>query len=120
MVTVYSADLVVPMTAPPLLDGAVAVEAGRIVHVGTRTWVIDHLREEGRPFVERHLDGVLTPGLVNAHTHLQYSRMGSVGAGRYSGFDDWAVAFSAVYDRGRPGLGEPLRRRGRRRCSPPA
>jgi len=100
VVTVYSADLVVPMTAPPVLDGAVAVEGGRIVHVGTRAWVLDHLREDGRAVVERHLDGVLTPGLVNAHTHLQYSRMGSVGAGRYDGFDDWAVAFSAVYDRG--------------------
>lgn len=100
MVTVYSADLVVPMTAPPLLDGAVAVYDGRIIHVGTRAWVLDHLLDDGRAIVERHLDGVLTPGLVNAHTHLQYSRMGQVGRGRYTGFDDWAVAFSAVYDRG--------------------
>ncbi|WP_375405476.1 amidohydrolase family protein [uncultured Amnibacterium sp.] len=100
MVTVYSADLVVPMTAPPLLDGAVAVYDGRIIHVGTRAWVLDHLLDDGRAIVERHLDGVLTPGLVNAHTHLQYSRMGEIGRGRYHGFDDWAVAFSAVYDRG--------------------
>ncbi len=100
MVTVYSADLVVPMTAPPLLDGAVAVYDGRIIHVGTRAWVLDHLLDDGRAIVERHLDGVLTPGLVNAHTHLQYSRMGEIGRGRYTGFDDWAVAFSAVYDRG--------------------
>jgi cytosine/adenosine deaminase-related metal-dependent hydrolase len=96
---VHSADLVVPMTAPPVQDGAVAVREGRIVHVGTRAWVLEHLREEGR-VVERHLDGVLMPGLVNAHTHLQYSRMGAVGAGRYDGFDDWATSFSAVYDRG--------------------
>jgi cytosine/adenosine deaminase-related metal-dependent hydrolase len=97
---VYSADLVVPMTAPPIADGAVAVRAGRIVHVGTRRWVLDLLRDEGTRATERHLDGVLLPGLVNAHTHLQYSRMGEVGAGRYRGFEDWAVAFSAVYDRG--------------------
>nr|WP_133765849.1 amidohydrolase family protein [Amnibacterium kyonggiense] len=88
------------MTAPPMPDGAVAVEGGRILHVGTRAWVLDHLRDEGRTVDERRLDGVLTPGLVNAHTHLQYSRMGSVGAGRYDGFDDWATAFSAVYDAG--------------------
>jgi aminodeoxyfutalosine deaminase len=100
VVTVYSADLVVPMTAPPTPDGAVAVEAGRILHVGTRDWVLQHLRAEGREVAERHVDGVLTPGLVNAHTHLQYSRMGQVGRGRYRGFDDWATAFSAVYDVG--------------------
>lgn len=100
MVTVYSADLVLPMTAPPILDGAVAVADGRILHVGTRAWVLDLLREEGRKATERRLAGALLPGLVNAHTHLQYSRMGAVGAGRYDGFDDWAVAFSAVYDRG--------------------
>lgn len=100
MVTVYSADLVVPMTAPPTPAGAVAVEGGRILHVGTRAWVLQHLRDEGREVAERHIDGVLTPGLVNAHTHLQYSRMGSVGRGRYRGFDDWATAFSAVYDGG--------------------
>ena len=106
------------MTAPPMLDGAVAVREGRIVHVGTRAWVLDHLRDEGGRIAERHLDGVLMPGLVNAHTHLQYSRMGSVGAGRYDGFDDWAAAFSAVYDRG-DRTGARPRRRGRRRCSPP-
>lgn len=100
MVDVYSASLVVPMTAPPVADGAVAVEDGRIVHVGARDWVLEHLEDEGHEVEERHLGGVLMPGLVNAHTHLQYSRMGSVGAGRYAGFDDWATAFSAVYDRG--------------------
>jgi imidazolonepropionase-like amidohydrolase len=42
---VLSADLVVPMTAPPILDGAVAVAGGRILHVGTRRWVLDLLRE---------------------------------------------------------------------------
>ncbi|MFD1721932.1 amidohydrolase family protein [Amnibacterium endophyticum] len=97
-VTVYSADLVVPMTAPPIADGAVAVEGGRILHVGTRAWVLEHLR--GRDVDERHLAGALLPGLVNAHTHLQYTRMGEVGEGRYRGFDDWAAAFTRVYERG--------------------
>lgn len=101
-VVVYSADLVVPMTAPPILQGAVAVDAAtaRIVHVGTRAWVVDHLREAGRPFTEQHLAGALLPGLVNAHTHLQYTRMAEVGSGRYHGFDDWADAFTPVYERG--------------------
>jgi aminodeoxyfutalosine deaminase len=88
------------MTAPPIRDGAVAVQGSRILHVGTRAWVLDLLRQEGRDAVERRLDGALLPGLVNAHTHLQYTRMGEVGAGRYRGFDDWADAFTLVYERG--------------------
>jgi cytosine/adenosine deaminase-related metal-dependent hydrolase len=98
-VTVHSARIVVPMTAPPILDGAVAVRAGRILHVGERTWVVDQLTANGLGFTERHWRGALLPGLVNAHSHLQYSGMAGVGQGSYQGFEDWAVAFNAEYDR---------------------
>ena len=99
---VYSADLVVPMTTPPVVDGAVAVDSttGRIVHVGARAWVLAHLRDERRQYEERHLAGALLPGLVNAHTHLQYTRMAEVGRARYQDFFDWAQAFNPVYRRG--------------------
>ena len=46
-VTVYSAGLVVPITAPPIVDGAVAVREGRIMHVGEREWVLRSLSERG-------------------------------------------------------------------------
>jgi aminodeoxyfutalosine deaminase len=98
-VTVHSARIVVPMTAPPILDGAVAVQAGRILHVGERTWVVDQLDAHGRTFTERHWRGALLPGLVNAHSHLQYTGMAGVGHGSYAGFEDWAAAFNAEYDR---------------------
>lgn len=98
-VTVHSADLVLPVTAPPVADGAVAVSGGRILHVGTRSWVTRLLRQDARPYRERHWDGVLLPGLVNAHSHLQYSGMAGVGRGRYAGFDDWSTAFTREYDR---------------------
>ncbi len=97
---VYSAALVLPMTAPPVLDGAIAVRGRRIVHVGERAWVVEALRESGHAFTEHHWDGVLMPGLINAHTHLQYTGMAEVGQGRYGGFEDWALAFNPVYDRG--------------------
>jgi len=99
-VVVWSAGMVIPITAPSILDGAVAVRDGRIEHVGARDWVIETLTQRGLPFTERHFDGVLLPGLVNAHTHLQYTGMASVGAGQYRGFDSWARAFDEVYDAG--------------------
>ena len=98
VVHVYSAGLVIPITAPSVLDGAIAVSGGRIEHVGSRDWVIHALEQSGRTFVEHHVDGVLMPGLVNAHTHLQYTGMAEVGAKRYTGFPSWAQAFDAVYD----------------------
>ncbi|WP_022868907.1 amidohydrolase family protein [Schaalia vaccimaxillae] len=97
-VQVWSAGLVIPITAPSVMDGAVAVRDGRIEHVGARDWVISTLEHRGLSFTERHFDGVLMPGLVNAHTHLQYTGMAQVGTGSYTGFPDWAKAFDAIYD----------------------
>lgn len=99
-VTLYTAALVVPITAPPIPDGAVAVSEGRILHVGDRRWVAATLAERGLAFTEVPWRGVLTPGLVNAHTHLQYTHMGEVGLGHYDGFSDWAKSFNPVYDAG--------------------
>nr|WP_205864768.1 amidohydrolase family protein [Planctomonas sp. JC2975] len=90
--------MVLPVTAPPILDGAIAVRDGRILHVGDRPWVLGALRERGEEFRETHADGILAPGLVNAHTHLQYTGMADVGQGRYRGFEDWARAFDALYE----------------------
>ncbi len=61
----YSARVVCPMTGPPLDDGGVLVSGESVVAVGEATVL---RREADR---EQHLDGVLLPGLVNAHTHLE-------------------------------------------------
>jgi aminodeoxyfutalosine deaminase len=96
-ITVYSADVVVPITAPAVTNGAVAVADGRILHLGTRDWVLRVL--EGADGVsEVHWPGVLLPGLVNAHTHLQYTRMDAVGQRQYQGFEDWGGAFDLAYE----------------------
>ena len=96
-VVVHSARVVVPMTAPPIADGAVAVQDGRILHVGDRSWVADQLDAVGRPWTERRWRGALLPGLVNAHSHLQYTGMSGVGRRQYTGFEDWAAAFNEDY-----------------------
>ncbi|HEY2644678.1 MAG TPA: amidohydrolase family protein [Galbitalea sp.] len=97
-VVVYSAGIVIPMSAPPILRGAVAVRDGVILHVGERRWVIDALEQQDIPYSEQHWPGALLPGLVNAHSHLQYTGMAEVGQAIYDGFDDWAAAFTVSYD----------------------
>ncbi|MCD4557896.1 amidohydrolase family protein [Schaalia sp. lx-100] len=99
-VHLWSADLVVPITAPSVLGGAVAVLNGRIEHIGSRDWVITTLRERGMTYTETHVPGVLLPGFVNAHTHLQYTNMAEVGLRQYDGFPSWMAAFDAIYDAG--------------------
>jgi cytosine/adenosine deaminase-related metal-dependent hydrolase len=63
-----SADWVLPVDGPPLRDAFVSWEDGRITEVGA-----------GR--ADDHRDGaVILPGLVNAHSHLEYAV--------YAGFGD--------------------------------
>jgi cytosine/adenosine deaminase-related metal-dependent hydrolase len=68
---VLSADWVLPVEGAPIEDGAVAFEDGRIVAVGTT----DELGEG-----ERFEEAAIVPGLVNAHSHLEYAV--------YAGFGD--------------------------------
>ncbi len=66
---VYTAAWVVPIAAPPVRNGAVAVDAhGRITFVGSAG---------DAPQLPVHDlgDAVLLPGLVNAHTHLELTAM---------------------------------------------
>lgn len=64
--------------------------------------------------VEHHWDGIITPGLINAHTHLQYTNMAEVGRGTYDRFRAWELGFNEVYEKlqeTRPVEGIRIRRR---------
>jgi cytosine/adenosine deaminase-related metal-dependent hydrolase len=75
-VRVVSADWVLPVEGEPIEDGAVRWEDGRIVAVGPAS-------ELGHG--ERFEESAIVPGLVNAHTHLEYAV--------YAGFGD-GLAFA--------------------------
>jgi cytosine/adenosine deaminase-related metal-dependent hydrolase len=62
--TVYRARYVFPVDGPPVEDGCVAVEGERIAAVG-RGLTADETRDLGNT--------AILPGLVNAHTHLEFS-----------------------------------------------
>jgi len=61
---VLTARWILPVTSPPIEGGWVRIEAGRVVEVGKRDC----------PAGAKDLgDVALLPGLVNAHTHLEFS-----------------------------------------------
>lgn len=82
---VIRAGWVLPVTAPPLRDGAVAVREGVLLDVGPAAELL--ARHPGAP-VQELPASVLLPGLTNAHTHLSLTAL----AGRLprdAGFLSW-------------------------------
>ncbi|HEY2748982.1 MAG TPA: amidohydrolase family protein [Polyangia bacterium] len=65
---VHAAPWVVPIAEPPIRDGAVALDGDRVAAVGGR----DAIAELGAVVEHR---GVLMPGTINAHTHLELSHV---------------------------------------------
>lgn len=83
-----------PITAPPIRDGLVAVSDGRVVWLGGPG-------DSGAPdALLRDLgDGVLLPGLVNAHCHLELSHLAGKLPAAPGGFVPWVE--EVVSSRGR-------------------
>src|SRR4029453_3281720 len=73
-----------PITGPPIREGVVAVSAGGVAWVGRPG-------DPGLPDGPLHRlgDGVLLPGLVNAHCHLELSHLAVAGLPSGTGFVPW-------------------------------
>lgn len=72
--TLYSADWVIPISSPPIGDGAIAVDNDRIVFVGTRQEA--RSRAEFRDFDNLNFGrAAILPGFVNSHSHLELTLM---------------------------------------------
>ena len=84
LVTLHCAPLVVPMIGDPIADAAVAVADDRVVGVGER----GELAAAYPAARVRTWPGLLLPGLVNAHSHLQYTDFADL-AGRDLEFAEW-------------------------------
>jgi 5-methylthioadenosine/S-adenosylhomocysteine deaminase len=76
---VLSADWVLPIEGPPIENGAVAIEGGRVAAVGSA----DELGTG-----TRYDDAVILPGFVNAHSHLEYAVYAGFGDG-LGDFAEW-------------------------------
>jgi cytosine/adenosine deaminase-related metal-dependent hydrolase len=75
-----SADWVLPVAGPPIRDGAVAIEDGRIAAVGPAA-------DLGRG--TRYEESAIVPGFVNAHSHLEYAVYAGFGDGL--SFGPWII-----------------------------
>jgi cytosine/adenosine deaminase-related metal-dependent hydrolase len=74
---VLSADWVLPIEGPPVENGAVAIEHGRIVEVGDASAL---------GVTKHYSDAAIVPGFVNAHSHFEYAV--------YAGFGDALTDFA--------------------------
>jgi len=70
VVRVLTARWVIPVSSPPIADGAVAIQEGRIVALGRRADVTTAWPGASRWDLP---EAALLPGLVNCHTHLELS-----------------------------------------------
>ena len=78
---IFAADLVLPVSSPPIRDGALLVENGRIAAVGPLSEV-----ERNKPGVEvrRFPRHAIVPGAVNVHAHLGFRRGDAPEGGSFS------------------------------------
>ena len=92
-----TASWVLPVNRPPIRDGAVTVEDGTIVWMGGPS-------DKGAPAgeIQELGNGVLLPGLVNAHCHLELSHLKGR-LDRSGGFAHWVE--DLVAKRGSDGPG---------------
>ncbi len=69
---ILSADYVLPISSAPIKSGAVAIDVGKIVFVGTALELADRFPKAA---VENFGQAAIIPGLVNCHSHLEITSM---------------------------------------------
>ncbi len=72
MTTIYTARWVVPVSTPPIENGAVAVEGQRIAGVGSKAEIVARFPKFCVVLLG---EAVVLPGLVNTHTHLELTAL---------------------------------------------
>ena len=88
---IIRARYVLPMDQPPIEDGAVVVDGDSIVAIGKTSEIRAAHPGEVLDLGER----VLAPGLINAHCHLDYTRMRGEVEWRGS-FTEWILQLVAA------------------------
>ena len=80
---IFAAGTVMPVSSPPIRDGAVLMKEGRIAAVGTLSDLGRGAPEAGVRFYPNY---TIVPGAVNAHAHLGFRRKDAPEGGTFSGW----------------------------------
>jgi aminodeoxyfutalosine deaminase len=80
---IFAAGTLMPVSAPPIPDGALLIEDGRISAAGP----LSEIRRENPEAPVRHFSGsTIIPGAVNAHAHLGFRTKDAPPGGTFSGW----------------------------------
>jgi 5-methylthioadenosine/S-adenosylhomocysteine deaminase len=71
---IYQADWIFPVTTPPIANGAVAIEADKIIFVGTQAEAETQADLHSAEVIDCGCAAIL-PGFVNTHAHLELTLM---------------------------------------------
>jgi aminodeoxyfutalosine deaminase len=80
---IFAAGTLIPVSSPPIQDGAVLVRDGRIAAVGS---LADLGRENPDVEIRFFPNYTMIPGAVNAHAHLGFRRKDAPEGGTFSGW----------------------------------
>lgn len=69
---ILAADYVLPISAPPIADGAIVIERDKIIEVGSREALA---RRFPSAAIEYFPASAILPGLINTHSHLEITAM---------------------------------------------
>jgi len=81
---IITAKWLVPVTSEPIEDGAVFIDEGKIVDFGPSKAILKNYPGQK---IREFKGGILLPGFVNAHTHLELSLF--EGKIRLGNFENW-------------------------------
>jgi 5-methylthioadenosine/S-adenosylhomocysteine deaminase len=90
-ITIYRADWVLPVSAPVLPDGGVAVAGGRILAVGPAPRLLNDYA--GAAVVDTGRS-IIMPGFVNCHSHVEYTSFRGILDD--AEFADWIISLIDV------------------------
>jgi cytosine/adenosine deaminase-related metal-dependent hydrolase len=92
MPTALTARYVFPVSSPPIENGVVVIDEGRIVSVGHEVPASAQRIDLNELASDRHAVVAIVPGFVNAHTHLEFSDLPTPLGSAGMAFPDWIRA----------------------------